>query len=83
VPEAQLDDLTLTRLQAGQDGPNQSPEFGFPPVTVDVGPAVGRLGDHTELRGHGRVRRLADPIRRLAGRVGQLAHRIGLLIAGR
>ena len=81
MPGAQLDDLTLTRLQAGQDGLDQGPEFGFPLVTVDVGPAVGRLGDHTEL--HGRVRRLTDPIRRLAGRVGQLGHRIGLLIAGR
>ena len=59
----------------------EGPEFGFPPVTVDVGPAVGRLGDHTEL--HGRVLRLTDPIRRLAGRVRQLARRIGLLIAGR
>jgi hypothetical protein len=81
VPETQLDDLTLTRLQSGQDGLDQSPEFGFLPVTVNVGPAVGRLGDHTEL--HGRVRRLTDPIRRLAGRVEQLAHRIGLLIVDR
>jgi hypothetical protein len=28
----------------------EGPEFGFPPVTVDVGPAAGRLGDHTELQ---------------------------------
>lgn len=81
MPGAQLDDLTLTRLQAGQDGPDQSPEFGFPPVTVNVGPAVGRLGDHTEL--HGSARRLTDRIRRLTGRVERLAHRIDLLIAGR
>ena len=32
VPEAQLDDLTLTRLQSGQDGVDQTPEFGLPLV---------------------------------------------------
>ncbi len=79
VPKAQLNDLTLTRLHSGQDGVDQTPEFGLSPVTVDVGQVVGRRADHAER--HSRVARLADHeelhrrIRQLAGPIAALAHR--------
>jgi hypothetical protein len=62
VPEAQLDDLTLARLQSGQDGVDQTPEFGLPLITVDPARDVDRLADQTERR----------------SRIGQLAHHLEL-----
>jgi hypothetical protein len=53
VSEAQLNDLTLTWLQAVQDGVHEAPEFSLPLVTIEVGQAVVLLADHQEW--HGRV----------------------------
>ena len=67
VPEGQLDGLTLTNLQSGQDRVDQASEFGLPLVTWAVARTVERLADHAER--HGRVGLLADH-RELHRRVG-------------
>ena len=74
VPEGQLDDLTLTGSQRGQDGVDQTPEFGLPLVTVDMARTVSPLVNQAERRN--RVGQLADHPELHCG-IGQLITRLG------